>query len=135
MRPNASTPRPSSTATAASRLPPVSSFPVSSKVMVTYTGRLARSFAASTAAFTSYRSLMVSMSTQSAPAAAPASTISPKAATASSKGRSPMGASSFPVGPMSSATAACFPDCAAASRARATPAATSWAADTPSSRH
>ena len=53
--------------------------PLASKLMVTQTGRSAFSFAASTAALTSYRSLMVSMTIRSAPAAAPATTCSRKA--------------------------------------------------------
>ena len=133
LSPKASTPRPSSTAAAASRVPPVRSFPSSSKVMVTNTGREQCSLAASTAAFASYRSFMVSMRTQSAPAWAPASTTWAKASKACSKGRSPRGASSFPVGPMSRATKASFPLWATASRARATPALTSVSAGTPSS--
>ena len=51
--PRASTPRPSSRATAEAALPPVRSFPFSSKVMVTNTGRWECSLAPSTAAFTS----------------------------------------------------------------------------------
>ena len=50
--------------------------PVASKVMVTQTGSLVFSLAANTAALTSYRSLMVSKITRSAPACSPAMTIS-----------------------------------------------------------
>ena len=51
--PRTSTPSPSSIAATEAGLPPVSSFPLSSKVTVTNTGRLQASFAASTAAFVS----------------------------------------------------------------------------------
>lgn len=53
--------------------------PVASKVIVTQTGRRVFSFAASTAALTSYRSLIVSMTMRSAPASSPAVIISRKA--------------------------------------------------------
>ena len=50
--------------------------PSSPKVMVTNTGKLVRSFAASRAALASLRSLMVSIRIRSAPAVAPASITS-----------------------------------------------------------
>ena len=53
LSPMASTPRPSSRATAADRSPPVSIRPVSSKVTETKTGRSQFSFAESTAALAS----------------------------------------------------------------------------------
>ena len=69
---------------------------------------------------------MVSMSTRSAPAAAPARTTWAYRATASSKSRSPMGFKSLPVGPMSRATNTSGRGSASlASQARRTPAVTS----------
>ena len=73
--PTASAPRLSASVTAASMLPPVRSLPVESKVYVTTTGRSQFSFAASSAALTSYVSLIVSISTRSA-LSRPATTIS-----------------------------------------------------------
>ena len=52
--------------------------PEASKVIVVQTGRQLFSFAARTAALTSYKSLMVSMTIRSAPASRPAMTISRK---------------------------------------------------------
>ena len=57
---------------------PVNVRPVASKLIVTNTGRPVVSFAASRAAFASYRSLIVSITTRSAPASAPAFAISAK---------------------------------------------------------
>ena len=88
-RPSTSTPRPSNRATAARGEPPVSSLPLSSKMRLARMGRSLFSLAASTAAFISYRSLMVSMRMQSAPAFTAARTVSANRATASSKSRSP----------------------------------------------
>ena len=89
LMPSTSTPRPSSRPTAARGEPPVSSLPVASKMRLAKIGRSQFSFAASTAAFISYRSLMVSMRMQSAPALTAARTVSAKRVTASSKSRSP----------------------------------------------
>ena len=88
-RPKTSTPSPSSSATAARGEPPVRSFPVSSKIRLARMGRSQFSLAARTAAFISYRSLMVSMRMQSAPAWAAARTVSANSPTAASKSRSP----------------------------------------------
>ena len=55
---------------------PVKVRPVSSKDMVTRTGRSVFSLTASSAALASYRSVMVSMATRSAPAFSPATAIS-----------------------------------------------------------
>ncbi len=108
-RPMASTLSPSNRATAASISPPVSSFPFSSNTMVTITGRLVCSFAASTAALISYVSFIVSIRHRSAPACSPAMHTGTNALQASSKGRSPRGSSNFPKEPISRATNASFP--------------------------
>ena len=118
----ASAPRPSSVRAMEATVQPVKVRPDASKDMVTNTGRAEFSFAASRAALVSYRSVMVSMAMRSAPAAAPASTISRNSSYALSKGRVPMGSSSSPSGPTSSATSASLPD--AALLAIATAAAT-----------
>ena len=101
LTPIASTLRPSSIATVPSTPPPVRSLPASSYTQVTITGRSHTSCAAMTAALASYASLIVSITTTSAPASAPALITSLNTSTASLKGRSPMGARSLPVGPMS----------------------------------
>jgi len=98
--PSAVTPRPESRAARAGMSAPVSSLPRPSTVAVASTGRPV-SLAASTAALSSYVSLIVSIRIQSAPACAPASAASWKASYACSNGRSPSGASSLPLGPMS----------------------------------
>ena len=104
LRPMASAPNPSKSADTQDMSPPVRSLPRSSHVTHAKTGRLQFSFAASTAAFSSCVSPMVSMKIRLAPASAPALTTSAKAETASSKSRSPTGEISLPVGPISSAT-------------------------------
>ena len=104
LKPIPSTPSPSSNATAAGISPPVSSFACSSKVMVTNTGNFVFSFTASTAAFTSCVSLMVSIRATSAPACSPTIAISLNASYAPSNSKSPNGRSSLPVGPISIAT-------------------------------
>ena len=71
LKPMASTPSPSSVSAMAGTVTPVNVRPFSPKVMVTHTGRSVHSRAASTAAFTSYKSLMVSMTMRSAPASCP----------------------------------------------------------------
>ena len=114
LRPIASTPNPSSSATAAGIFAPVSNRPRSSNTIVTKTGSEQVSLTANTAAFISLVSLIVSMIQQSAPARTPALTISLYPSTAVSNARSPNGLSSFPVGPMSSATKAFLPDCSTA---------------------
>ena len=73
------------------------------------TGRLLFSFAASSAARASCKSVMVSMAMRSAPAFTPARTISANISTAASKGSVPKGSKSSPRGPMSSATFAGVP--------------------------
>ena len=65
------------------------SFPLPSKMRLARMGRSQFSLAATTAAFISYRSLMVSMRMQSAPASAAARMGAAKRATASSKSKSP----------------------------------------------
>ena len=76
LKPIISTPKPSSVNSAVGISAPVKSFPFSLKIMVTTTGKSLFSLAASTAALISYRSPMVSISTKSAPAFAPATTCS-----------------------------------------------------------
>ena len=73
--PTASAPSPSKVTAAQSTLTPAKVRPFSSKVMVQKTGRELFSFTASKAAFSSSRSVMVSSTTKSAPAAAPSVTI------------------------------------------------------------
>ena len=104
LSPRASTRSPSSMVTTLPTVPPVSILAELSNTTVTKTGREQFSFAASTAAFASRVSLMVSIMMRSAPSSAPQRTTSAKISTASSKGRSPMGSSRRPVGPISSAT-------------------------------
>ena len=79
LKPMASAPSPSKRATAAAMSPPVRSLPFSSKIIVTNTGREVFSFAASSAAFASYVSLMVSIKIRSAPAFSPHCAASLKA--------------------------------------------------------
>ena len=74
--------------------------------MVVMTGSELFSLAASTAALTSSRSVIVSNTTRSAPAASPAFTISAYISYASSKLSVPVGSSSCPIGPTSRATSA-----------------------------
>ena len=88
---------------------PVKVRPVASKLIVTHTGSVECSFAASRAAFASYRSVIVSMQMRSTPAFTPASTISANMSTAVSNGSVPIGSSSSPKGPISSATRADVP--------------------------
>ena len=104
LKPYASTPSDSSRAATHSTDAPVRSLPDSSSATVATTGRSEFSFAARTAALSSRASPIVSTKTRSAPAAAPARTISENAPKASSKSRSPAGLRRRPVGPMSSAT-------------------------------
>ena len=59
-----------------SGVPPVRSFPDPSNITVAMTGRSEFSFAASTAAFSSYISLMVSMRMRSTPQRTPSFTTS-----------------------------------------------------------
>ena len=125
LTPTASTPSPSNTRAMDAGVQPVKVRPVPSKLMVTKTGRSVTSFAASTAARVSARSLMVSMAIRSAPASAPAVMISLYRLTASSKGREPRGSSITPSGPTSRPASA--PVSAAHSFAILTPAATSSA--------
>ena len=120
--PSASAPRPRAVAAKLSTVQPVKVRPSASKLMLASTGRSQFSFTASRAAFSSYRSVKVSTTTRSAPAAAPARTMRAKSATALSKGRVPMGSSSSPSGPMSSAVSA--PKRWQARLQQATPAAT-----------
>ena len=74
--PMASAPSPSSVRAMEDRVQPVKVRPSASKDMVTNTGRRVFSFTASRAALASYRSVMVSMDTRSAPARSPARAIS-----------------------------------------------------------
>ena len=104
LMPSASAPSPRAAAAKLSTPQPVKVRPPASKLMLASTGRPQFSLQASRAAFSSYRSVKVSHKIRSAPAAAPARTISAKASTASSKGRVPAGSSSSPRGPMSRAT-------------------------------
>ena len=76
LMPMASAPSPSSTAAMEATVQPVKVRPFSSKLMVTNTGSSVFSFAASSAARVSFRSVMVSMAIRSAPASAPARIIS-----------------------------------------------------------
>ena len=80
-----SAPIPSSMATITSGVAPVISFPSAPYALETSTGRSQFSFTASSAAFVSRLSFIVSISTQSAPPAAPIRTVSAKTSTASSK--------------------------------------------------
>ncbi len=72
--PNASTPSPVSVSAIAATVVPVKVRPEASKLIVVQTGSSLFSFAASTAAFTSYKSVMVSNMIRSAPHDAPALT-------------------------------------------------------------
>ena len=101
-KPITSTDRPSNSVATVSISPPVKVFPVSSKVTLAIIGKSEFSFAASIAAFISYKSDIVSIIIRSTPF--PATTISSKTLYASSKLRSPIGFISLPVGPMSNAT-------------------------------
>ena len=103
LKPTASTLRPSSIATALLTSPPVKSLPDSSKIIEVIIGKSEFSLTASTAALSSYISLIVSIIATSAPSL-PALTTSLKSSTALSKSRSPIGLRSLPVGPISSAT-------------------------------
>ena len=74
----ASAPKPSSVRAMEGMVQPVKVRPLASNDIVTNTGSAVRSFTASSAAFVSYRSVIVSITARSAPAAAPASAISRK---------------------------------------------------------
>ena len=76
LTPSASTPSPLRVSAMDSIQQPVKVLWLISKVIVTATGKSECSFAASTAALHSSKSVMVSKTTRSAPAALPASTIS-----------------------------------------------------------
>ena len=102
------TPRASANAPAvnanASTGQPVKVLPFSSKVILHITSSLVFSFTASNAALSSYKSLIVSMTTRLAPAFSPATACSLYISYASSKVILPSGSMSAPVGPKSSAT-------------------------------
>ncbi len=102
--PMASTPSPCNVKAIFSIPHPVNVLPFSSNVIVTNTGKFVCSFAASTAAFTSYKSVMVSKITKSAPASSPATTISRNTSYASSNFNVPDGSNNSPIGPTSNAT-------------------------------
>ena len=104
--PTALAPRPRAVTAKLSTVQPVKVRPPASKLMLARMGRPQFSFAASRAAFNSYRSVKVSKKTRSAPAATPARTMRPYSATASSKASVPLGSSSSPSGPTSSAASA-----------------------------
>ena len=110
----------------ASALTPVNVLPPSSKVILHITGSVEFSRAARSAALSSARSDMVSMTIRSAPL--PALTISANISYASSCAILPSGSKSAPVGPMSKATN--LPS--AARRAISTAAETSSATFLPS---
>ena len=74
--PMASAPSPSRVRAMDGMVHPVKVRPFRSNDMVTNTGRPVFSFTASSAAFASYRSVMVSMATRSAPARSPATATS-----------------------------------------------------------
>ena len=74
--PTPSTPSPSAVIAKDSTVQPVNVRPFSSNVMETSTGRGVFSFAAKTAAFISYKSVIVANFTRSAPARQPARTTS-----------------------------------------------------------
>ena len=122
LTPSASTPRPSSTATAASGEVPVMVLPSSPNTSVASTGSEQLSFAAMIAAFISYMSFIVSMAMRSAPASAPADMVILNISTASSKVMLPSGASMTPSEPTSRATS--VPLDAAARTAQLMPART-----------
>ena len=75
LTPTASAPRPSIVRAMEAGVQPVNVRPVASKLIVTNTGSPVFSFTASSAAFASYRSLIVSITARSAPASAPARAI------------------------------------------------------------
>ena len=102
--PIASAPRPCNVTAMQGTVVPVNVLPSFSKLMVTQTGRLEFSLAASTAARASWRSVNVSNTTRSAPACSPAMTISLKMSYASSNERVPRGFIISPIGPISRAT-------------------------------
>ena len=108
--PIASTPSPSSILTTASGSAPVRSLPSAPKAQVTNIGNDEFSFAASTAAFVSYRSLIVSISMRSAPNFSASRIFVANISTASSKSRSPNGLSILPVGPTSKAIYSSLPE-------------------------
>ncbi len=118
----ASAPSPDRVRAMAGMLVPVKVRPVFSKLIEHHTGRSQFSFTASTAAFTSAKSVMVSHTTRSAPLAAPCRTCRANSSMASSICRLPPGSSSSPIGPRSSATLHPVP--AAARRAMRTAAST-----------
>ena len=120
--PSAVTPSPSSVSAMAESEQPVKVLWSFSKLIVQKTGKSVCSLAASTAAFASFKSVIVSMKTASAPAAAPASICSANSAYAVSNDSVPIGASSSPSGPISSPTNA--PYGSAAFLAHRTPACT-----------
>ena len=129
LSPTAAAPRAVRVTAAAAGSTPRNVRPSSPKVMVTTAGRPVCSRTASRAALASSRSLMVSMSTRSAPAFSPASAISANMAHACSNRSSPKGSSRAPRGPMSNATYRSVP---AARRAAAIPAAIQGAGSSPS---
>ena len=104
LRPTACAPMDDSVTAATSGGVPRNVRPSSPNVIVANTGRSQRSRAASSAAFASRRSAIVSMSTRSQPAAHTASTCSANKPYASSNVQVPNGSSSTPKGPMSPAT-------------------------------
>ena len=79
----------------------------SSNVIVVITGRFEFSFAASTAAFVSIKSVIVSITITSACFAAKTSSL--KISYACSKERLPVGSSNWPIGPISNATRVSVP--------------------------
>ena len=100
MTPRASTPIPSRKATIAVGVAPIRVFPFDSNVIVAKTGRSEFSLAARTAAFISYKSLIVSI--RIASTLSPAQlTCSLKISYASSNDRVPVGSMSWPIGPIS----------------------------------
>ena len=106
LMPTALAPRPRAVTPKLSTVQPVKGRPPASKLMLAKIGRPLFSFAASRAAFSSYRSVKVSKKMRSAPAAAPARTMRAYSLTASSKASVPLGSSSSPSGPTSSAVRA-----------------------------
>ena len=106
LTPMASTPSPSRVSAIDGTIHPVNVLLFISNVIVHIIGRSEFSFAASTAAFTSSRSVIVSNTTRSAPALLPAFTTSAYISYASSKLKVPVGSKSWPIGPTSSATSA-----------------------------
>ena len=102
--PIASTSSPETVSPKADILHPVKVLRFCSKVIVASIGKSEFSFAARIAAFISSKSVIVSNTTKSAPALAPAFTHLAYISYAASKDKTPVGSNNIPIGPKSRAT-------------------------------